>query len=91
MALGEAHLSIGKLDAAQDVLGQCIQFFPKHPWSYRARLLAQPVWREKGMLPEAKRVLFENLDHDSLTPESQGMDRLTIRLRSTALHGSHEP
>jgi tetratricopeptide (TPR) repeat protein len=71
VALGEASLAIGKLDAAQTVLGQCIQFFPKHPWSYRARLLASRVWQEKGMLPEAKRVLLENLDHESLTPESQ--------------------
>ncbi len=71
VALGEAHLSTGKLDAAQNVLNQCIEFFPKHPWSYRARLLASHVWREKGMLPEAKGVLLENLDHESLTPESQ--------------------
>jgi tetratricopeptide (TPR) repeat protein len=69
--LGEASLAIGKLDAAQTALGQCIQFFPKHPWSYRARLLASRVWREKGMLPEAKRVLLGNLDHESLTPKSQ--------------------
>ncbi len=71
VALGEAHLATGNLEGALKVLRECIVFFPKHPWSYRARLLASQVWREKGMLPEAKSVLVENLDHESLTPSSK--------------------
>jgi TolA-binding protein len=71
VALGEAHLSTGNLDASQRALHQCIELFPRHPWSYRARILASRVCREKGNVAEAKRILLENLDHESLTPESQ--------------------
>lgn len=70
-ALGECHLAMGNYHAAVGVLNECIQAFPSHPESYRARLLASHAHRELGELEEAQKLLNDNLHNYSLTPQSR--------------------
>lgn len=70
VALGECHLSVGHYHKALDVLRDCIASFPKHPESYRARLLANFAHQELGQLSKAKKLLTDNLHNYSLTPRS---------------------
>ncbi len=68
--LGQCELALGHYHTAISILDDCITSFPKHPESYRARILASQAFRETGKLPEAKALLLDNLDHFSLTPRS---------------------
>ena len=78
VALGEAHLAIGDVDRALKPLTECIEAYPTHPDSYRARLVASQVYLEmdqdlgKSMehLPQAKQLLEDNLHNEALTPRS---------------------
>ena len=68
--LGKAHLALGDPQEALKWLGKCIEFFPKDPHSYRARIVAAKANQELGKLDESIRLLTENLEHGSLTPRS---------------------
>lgn len=68
--LGEALLSVGYIEPALAALGQCADLFPKHPASYKARLLASLGHQERGQLLEAEKLLLDNLYNFSLTPDS---------------------
>ncbi len=70
VALGEAQLSLGRYHEAIESLKQCIEFFPKHPESYRARILASRAYQELGKLQEAEALLVDNLDNSLLEPNS---------------------
>lgn len=70
VALGECHLAMGHHNTALDILADCIKTFPRHPESYRARLLASYAHQELGQLSQAKRLLSDNLHNYSLTPRS---------------------
>jgi TolA-binding protein len=69
--LGEALLALGQLDAALDVLGECIEFYPTDAAGYEARLWAARAMSEKGNPQGAEKLLLENLNGESLTPESK--------------------
>lgn len=69
--LGEAHLALGNPTEALKWLTDCIQFFPKDPYSYRARIVAAKANQELGDLDASQRLLIENLEHESLTPRSR--------------------
>lgn len=71
VGLGESHLALGEYRTALTVLNNCIELFPKHPESYRARLLASHALRELGNLPAAESLLIDNLHRSSLTPRSR--------------------
>jgi TolA-binding protein len=82
VSLGECHLALGHYNTAIGVLNECIQFFPKHPESYRARILASIAYREKEKgddpqasafenLHKAQALLIDNLHKSSLTPRSR--------------------
>ncbi len=66
--LGEALLALGDIPAARQHFEQCIAAYPKDPDSYRARIGAANAALELGQLPEAERLLADNLE--SLTPNS---------------------
>ena len=78
VALGEAHLAIGNIDRALKPLLECVEAFPNHPDSYRARLLAGQVYLELDQdptrsmkhLPMAKQLLEDNMQDEALTPRS---------------------
>ncbi len=70
LALGEADLALHNPDQALVWLNECLQFFPKHPLAYRARILASTAFLELGRVDEAKQSLQANLDHENLTPIS---------------------
>ena len=69
--LGEALLALGQLDAALEVLGECIEFYPTDAAGYEARLWAARAMSEKGDPQGAEKLLLENLNGESLTPESK--------------------
>lgn len=69
--LGECHLALGHYNTAISVLDECIKYFPKHPGSYRARLLISSAYRQTGKLAEAKAPLVDNLHNSALTPRSR--------------------
>lgn len=70
VGLGESLLALGQAEQAVEVLDRCLDEFPKHPASYRARLFAAYAESEIGRLAEAKKKLNDNLYGFSLTPES---------------------
>jgi tetratricopeptide (TPR) repeat protein len=70
VGLGEVLLALGKVDAALPVLARCREAFPKHPASYRARILASLALQEQGQLPQAQELLLDNLYGFSLSPQS---------------------
>jgi len=70
VGLGESLLSLGKIPEAQVVLGECRETYPRHPVTYRARLLAGLALAEQGKVPEAKELLTDNLYGYSLAPQS---------------------
>jgi tetratricopeptide (TPR) repeat protein len=69
--LGEALLALGQLDASLEVLGECIEFYPTDAAGYEARLWAARAMSEKGDPQGAEKLLLENLNGESLTPESK--------------------
>ena len=69
-ALGQANLAIGKPEEALESLTECIDFFPRDPHVYRARLLAAEANAELGQLERARQLLVDNLENGELTPRS---------------------
>jgi len=62
------------LDRAEDALGpinECLEFYPKDPSVYEARVLGGEAYMELGKLAEAKKVLTANLDDGRLEPSSR--------------------
>jgi len=70
IALAEAYLSLNEIDKAIASVEECLRDFQTDPAVYRARLLAATIYVEKGDRQRAKKLLRENLYHESLTPES---------------------
>jgi len=68
--VGECHLALGHFHQAWDALQQCIQAYPAHPESYRARVLASQACVQLNKLKEAKLLLLDNLQNTELTPRS---------------------
>jgi len=70
VARGEARLALDKLDKSLTDFLECIEFHPKNPASYQARLLASKAYVERGNLDRARQLLLDNLHNEALTPES---------------------
>jgi tetratricopeptide (TPR) repeat protein len=68
--LGDAYLSLGKLDKAIKAYLDCMTMFPKHPVVYRARINASRGYLEQNEGAEAEKLLVTNLESEALTPES---------------------
>ncbi|HTU26026.1 MAG TPA: tetratricopeptide repeat protein [Pirellulales bacterium] len=69
--LGEALLALGQVNEALEVLGECIEFYPTDAAGYEARLWAARAMTEKGEPQGAEKLLLQNLNGESLTPESK--------------------
>jgi TolA-binding protein len=70
VGLGESLLALGDVEQALTPLTRCIEAFPKHPVTYRARWLASYALQEQGKLPQAAELLVDNLYRHSLAPQS---------------------
>ena len=69
--LGEALLSLGRIDDALVALAECIEFYPDDAASFQARLWAARASAEKGDIAGAETMLRENLSGELLTPDSK--------------------
>lgn len=70
LAIGEAELALNNLEASLVALRELLRDDPKHPLSYRARLVMHEVFVEQNKYAEARKMLVENLEHEALTPQS---------------------
>jgi TolA-binding protein len=70
VGLGESLLALGQIEEALTVLATCRDAYPRHPVSYRARLLAGVALIEKGQLTTAQELFTDNLYGYSLAPQS---------------------
>ncbi|MGE0759760.1 MAG: tetratricopeptide repeat protein [Pirellulaceae bacterium] len=68
--LGEVDMARNDPVSALKWLDECIEYFPKTPFVYRARWLAAQASLERGDALRAKDLLAMNLDSDALTPAS---------------------
>ncbi|MFW6124519.1 MAG: tetratricopeptide repeat protein [Pirellulales bacterium] len=68
--LGRAHLALGEIDQALDVLTECTEFYPRDAAAYEARLLASRAYQEQGEPQRAELLLLKNLAGEHLTPAS---------------------
>ena len=70
VGLGESHLALGHFNKALQILNDCIKYYPKHPESYRARLVASLAYEQLQKNDKAKALLVDNLHNTALTPRS---------------------
>ncbi|MCM2373437.1 tetratricopeptide repeat protein [Aporhodopirellula aestuarii] len=70
VAHGRALLAEGRPDEAMDSLQTCIVEFTRDPMRYEARLLAAQAAADSHDIPDAKRLLIDNLNDGQLTPQS---------------------
>jgi TolA-binding protein len=70
LLLGESLLALDEVDSALECLSECFLSFPKHPATYRARVVAAQAYAEKGRLADAKVLLAANVESDELSPRS---------------------
>ncbi len=68
--LGEALLSLDRIEEAIAVLGDCLERYPRDVNAPRARLLTCQAYLAKGDAAAAQRMLEANLSGDVLTPAS---------------------
>lgn len=83
--LGEALLSLDRVDDAVAMFEKCIRQYPRDVAAIRARLLASHAFLEKGDPRSAERLLEENLNGESLTPASKEY-RDSLLALGTLLH-----
>lgn len=70
LLLAQSRLALDQADSALETLADCIESFPRHPATYRARIVAAQASAEKGLLSEAKELLKQNVENDVLSPRS---------------------
>ena len=70
VGLGEALLALGQPGESLAALTNCIEAYPLHPATYRARWLASLALQEQGKLTEAAELLIDNLYRHALAPQS---------------------
>jgi tetratricopeptide (TPR) repeat protein len=71
LALGRALLALGEYEQSVQVLRECIEFHPKHPAQFEARIVRGAAFLELGELDQAAESLRGNLEGDLLTPSSK--------------------
>ncbi|MDX1947340.1 MAG: tetratricopeptide repeat protein [Pirellulaceae bacterium] len=70
VGLGESLLALGDTAGARSALARSREVYPKHPATYRARLLECEALAEVGDISAAKELLLDNLYRHALTPQS---------------------
>lgn len=69
--LGECLLALNRPEEALRYVNECIEFFPKDPYVYRARIIAATAELEMERDKQAEELLIANLENESLTPQSR--------------------
>lgn len=69
--IGECLLALNQPAEALQYVRECIEFFPKDPFVYQARLIAAEAEIELEHLDAARDLLIANLENESLTPQSR--------------------
>jgi TolA-binding protein len=82
-SLGEALLALNRPEEALKPVQECIESYPKDPYSYRARLVAARANLEVGNRTRAKELLLANLEQGSLTPRSMEWQESLFALGQT--------
>ena len=70
VGLGESLLALSQIDESIEAIQQCVNEYPRHAATFRARLLGSKAYTEKGEPEKAEKLLLENLNSE-LTPASQ--------------------
>ncbi|MBI1247351.1 tetratricopeptide repeat protein [bacterium] len=70
-ARARALIALDRAEEALASVNECLEFYPKDPSVYEARVLGGEAYMELGMLTEAKEVLRSNLDDGHLEPSSR--------------------
>lgn len=68
--LAEVQLALGQSDRCLATIGRALEDYPKHPVTYRARLIAAQAGVQEGKLEQARQWLLDNLENEHLTPKS---------------------
>ncbi|PQO34847.1 hypothetical protein DTL21_15255 [Bremerella cremea] len=71
VATARALIALDKAEEALGPINECLEFYPKDPSVYEARVLGGEAYMELGKLAEAKEVLAANLDDGHLEPSSR--------------------
>ncbi len=71
VATARALISLDRAEEALAPIQECLEFYPKDPSVYEARVLGGEAYMELGKLAEAKEVLTANLDDGRLEPASR--------------------
>ncbi len=71
LGLGEAYLALGNPQQGVKVLEDLIRFYPNHPLSYQARIVAARGYVLQGNYGRAETMLKSNLIQEDLTPRSR--------------------
>ncbi len=66
----ESLLALGELDPSLDAVNQVLETYAQHPAAYRARILGAQAHRAKGDLAAARALLRQNIENESLAPQS---------------------
>jgi TolA-binding protein len=70
LQMGESQLALGDVEGALRSFKDCVTLYPRHPASYRARLMAATANMELEEALEAEQLLVANLNNEALTPKS---------------------
>ena len=70
VGLGQALMSLNRVDEAVRQFRECIEFHEKDPAVYRARLLCAEALMRQNKNDGARQLLDDNLYHSELTPQS---------------------
>ena len=70
VGLGRAQLALDDIEQSILALDECIEFYPKDPVVYEARLLASQAYAEIGDVQRAKQLLEDSIHNEELTPKS---------------------
>ncbi|WDI43053.1 tetratricopeptide repeat protein [Bremerella sp. P1] len=71
VATARALIALDRAEDALSPINECLEFYPKDPSVYEARVLGGEAYMELGKLAEAKSVLTANLDDGRLEPSSR--------------------
>jgi len=80
IGLAEVLLVKQRHEQSLALLKQCLDLHPRDPSQFRARLLLAELYAELNQWEPAERVLYENLESDALTPESEEWRRSLFTL-----------
>ncbi|EAQ82013.1 hypothetical protein [Blastopirellula marina] len=70
VAKSRALISLDRADDALDLIHECLDFYPRDPVIYDARLLASEAYLEMGDVTLAEEMLQANLNDGRLEPQS---------------------